>query len=341
VCPPIKTAWANKTCPPYAVFRMTLCIGEMLRLHSKQLISTLNLDPASARIEVQCLLQAVLQVDRTHLLAHAEQALNNEQQSRFNELFDRRLKGEPIAYLIGEREFYGLSFKVSPATLIPRPETELLVELALQRCGRVAAAPPGTHRPPPCGDIPQPFPTSPSQGRSMKFRVLDLGTGSGAIALSIADARPDAEVVAVDVSKAALKVAQFNAQRLNLGNVKLLHSNWFDAIHGERFDIVVSNPPYVAIGDAHLTLGDVRFEPRAALASGADGLEDIRHIVEQSKDHLNSKGWLLFEHGYDQAVQVRALLQHAGFDSVFSARDLAGIERVSGGSWPASMKTAG
>jgi release factor glutamine methyltransferase len=346
VCPPIKTAWANKTCPPYAVFRMTLCIGEMLRLHSKQLISTLNLDPASARIEVQCLLQAVLQVDRTHLLAHAEQALNNEQQSRFNELFDRRLKGEPIAYLIGEREFYGLSFKVSPATLIPRPETELLVELALQRIPSDEATSHSTR--PSKNDVQVAgYPgLSATLSRSRergggRGRVLDLGTGSGAIALSIADARPDAEVVAVDVSKAALKVAQFNAQRLNLGNVKLLHSNWFDAIHGERFDIVVSNPPYVAIGDAHLTLGDVRFEPRAALASGADGLEDIRHIVEQSKDHLNSKGWLLFEHGYDQAVQVRALLQHAGFDSVFSARDLAGIERVSGGSWPASMKTAG
>jgi release factor glutamine methyltransferase len=178
-------------------------------------------------------------------------------------------------------------------------------------------------------------------GRGKTFRVLDLGTGSGAIALSIAHARPDAEVVATDVSMAALEVAQYNAQRLNLGNVKLLHSNWFGAIHGERFDIIVSNPPYIAAGDAHLSQGDIRFEPRAALASGADGLDDIRSICAEAKTHLNTNGWLLLEHGYDQAAQVRALLQHTGFDSVFSARDLAGIERVSGGSCPAAIKTAG
>ncbi len=312
MCPPIKTAWANKTCPPYAVFRMTLCIGEMLGLHSKQLGAALNLDPGSARIEVQCLLQAVLQVDRAWLLAHPEQALDDEQNDRFKGLFERRLKGEPIAYLIGEREFYGLPFKVSPATLIPRPETELLVELALQRI--------------------------PRQGGC---RVLDLGTGSGAIALSIAHARPDVEVVAVDASTAALGVAQFNAQRLNLGNVKLLLSNWFGAIHGECFDIVVSNPPYIAAGDAHLIQGDVRFEPRAALVSGTDGLDDIGGICAAAKTYLNANGWLLFEHGHDQAAQVRALLQQAGFDSVFSARDLAGIERVSGGTYSTSTKTAG
>ena len=140
---------------------------------------------------------------------------------------------------------------------------------------------------------------------------------------------------------AALEVAQYNAQRLNLGNVKLLHSNWFGAIHGERFDIVISNPPYIAAGDAHLSQGDIRFEPRAALASGAEGLDDIRSICAAAKPHLNVDGWLLFEHGYDQAVHVRALLQQAGFNSVFSARDLAGIERVSGGSFRVPTKTAG
>lgn len=295
-------------------------VGVLLHLHSKQLEDALNLDPGSARIEVQCLLQAILQVNRAHLLAHPEQLLGNEQQLRFNDLFRRRLKGEPIAYLIGEREFYGLVFKVTPATLIPRPETELLVELALQRCGRVAAPPPGT--PAPCGCIPQ-------QGAC---RVLDLGTGSGAIALSIAHARPDAEVVAVDASAAALEVARFNMQQLNLGNVRLLHSDWFGALLDERFDVIVSNPPYIAADDVHLGQGDVRFEPPSALISGAHGLDDIRRICAQAKAHLRPEGWLLFEHGYDQAAQVRALLQQYGFAEIFSARDLSGIERVSGGS---------
>jgi len=229
--------------------------------------------------------------------------LNDAQLSRYTALFERRMNGEPIAYLLAAREFYGLDFKVTPATLIPRPETELLVELALQH-------------------IPQ-------RGT---FRVLDLGTGSGAIALSIAHARPDAGVVAVDASQDALAVARENAQRLNTGNVRLLCSDWFSALHGEHFDLIVANPPYVAANDAHLAQGDLRFEPRRALASGADGLDDIRRICAQAKAHLDPGGWLLFEHGYDQAEQVRTLLRHSGFTGVFSARDLSGIERVSGGS---------
>lgn len=278
-------------------------IQAILQHHSKQLEAALNLDFKSARIEVQCLLQAVMQVNRAYLLTHPEQPLKADQHARYMAFFERRLGGEPIAYLLASREFYGLTFKVSPATLIPRPETELLVELALQR-------------------IPQ-------QGAC---RVLDLGTGSGAIALSIAHARPNAEVVAVDASAAALEVAQFNTQRLALGNVRLLRSDWFSALHGERFDMIVSNPPYIAADDAHLAQGDVRFEPSSALVSGTDGLDDIRRICAQAKAHLKSKGWLLFEHGYDQATQARALLQQAGFEKIFSARDLSGIERVSGGS---------
>jgi len=264
--------------------------------------SALSLDSGSARIEVQCLLQAVLQVNRAYLLTHPEQQLESEQQAHYTALFGRRLRGEPIAYLLGEREFYGLTFKVTPATLIPRSDTELLVELALAR-------------------IPQ-------RGA---LRVLDLGTGSGAIALSIAHARPDIEVTAVDASPEALDVARENVRHLSLGNVRLLRSDWFSALPGERFDLIVSNPPYIADGDAHLAQGDLRFEPRAALASGADGLDDIRRIVADAKEHLHTGGWLLFEHGYDQAERARELLGAAGYAGGFSARDLAGIERVSGG----------
>jgi release factor glutamine methyltransferase len=284
--------------------QMRSTTGYILRNDSQQLQAALNLDPGSARIEVQCLLQAVLQVDRAWLLGHPEQLLDSDQHVRYTTLFNRRLNGEPIAYLLGEREFLGLTFFVTPATLIPRPETELLVELALLR-------------------IPL----------QEKFRVLDLGTGCGAIALGIAHARPNAEVLAVDASFPALEVANLNKQRLKIDNVRLSHSDWFSAISGEHFDIIVSNPPYVAADDPHLAQGDVRFEPPAALASGADGLDDIRRITAQAKKHLNVNGWLLLEHGYDQASQVRAQLEQVGFDHIFSAPDLAGIERVSGGSY--------
>ncbi len=280
-------------------------IGSILARDRAALESALSLDSATARIEVQCLLQAVLRVNRTWLLTHPEQILDTEQQARYAALLGRRLCGEPIAYLLGEREFFGLNFKVTPATLIPRPDTELLVELALQH-------------------IPQ-------RGA---FRVLDLGTGSGAIALSIAHARPDGEVTAVDASPDALGVARENARSLNIGNARLLRSDWFSALAGERFDLIVSNPPYVADGDAHLAQGDLRFEPRTALASGADGLDDIRRIVAGAREHLHAGGWLLFEHGYDQAGRARELLGAAGYTEVFSARDLAGIERVSGGMNP-------
>ena len=286
--------------------------------HDKAVLeAALNLDSGSARIEVQCLLQAVLRVNRAWLLTHPEQIPDAEQQARYTALFERRLRGEPIAYILGEREFYGLNFRVTPATLIPRPDTELLVESALQRI------------PSPPAPLPQVGEGGRQAGRGL--RVLDLGTGSGAIAFSIAHMRPDAEVTAVDASQGALDVARENAQRLNIGNVRLLRSDWFAALAGERFDLIVSNPPYIADGDAHLTQGDLRFEPRAALASGADGLDDIRRIVADAKEHLNTGGWLLFEHGYGQAERARELLLQEGYAEVFSAHDLAGIERVSGG----------
>ena len=281
-----------------------LALKELLNLHSKYLQASLNVEFSSASIEVRCLLQAALQVNHAYLLSHPEYQLSSEQHERYSAFFERRLKGEPAAYILGKREFFGLSFKVTPATLIPRPDTELLVELALQR-------------------IPQ-------QG---ECRILDLGTGSGAIALSIAHERPNTEVVAVDASQAALEIAQLNVQQLNLTNVELLHSDWFAALQGERFDVIVSNPPYIAAGDVHLTQGDLRFEPPTALSSGADGLADIRHLCAHAKFYLNAQGWLLLEHGYNQAESVRALLHQAGFDEVFTKNDLAGIARVSGGKY--------
>ena len=262
----------------------------------------LHLDAVEARIEVQSLLQYVLRRNRAWVLAHDDEALDAGRQAVYAALLRRRLQGEPVAYILGEREFFGLPFKVTPATLIPRPETELLVELALLRI---------------------------TQG--MSCRVLDLGTGSGAIALSIAHERPDVAVTAVDASAEALKVAECNAQVLAIRNVDFLCSNWFEELGGRNFELIVSNPPYVAAGDPHLGQGDLPFEPLSALAAGADGLDDIRKIVAGAPVHLRQGGWLLLEHGYNQAAQVRELLCAQGFGAVFSARDLAGVERVSGG----------
>lgn len=277
-------------------------IGDVLSQDGASLRTSLTLSAAEARIEVQMLLQKALGVPRAWLLAHPEQMLEAGQQAAYEAMLQRRLQGEPVAHILGEREFFGLSFKVTSATLIPRPDTELLVELALQRI--------------------------PSQGG---FRVLDLGTGTGAIALSIAHARPDVEVVAVDASEAALAVARENAQRLALHNVSFVQSDWFAVLGGQRFDLIVSNPPYITAGDEHLSQGDVRFEPMSALASGSDGLDDIRRIIVQAHNFLERDTWLMLEHGYDQAQQVRDLLQQYGYGDVFSAKDIAGIERVSGG----------
>ena len=275
-------------------------IREVLAQDGSALQNTLSLTAQDARSEAQSLLQHALGVNRAWLLAHPEQVPDAERQAAYAKLLQRRLGGEPIAYILGEREFFGLTFKVTPATLIPRPETELLVELAL------------AHLPP--------------QGR-----VLDLGTGSGAIALSIAHARADSQVMAVDASAEALEIARQNGERLGVGNLCFKHSDWFAALAAERFDLIVSNPPYIAADDEHLARGDLRFEPRAALASGTDGLDGIRRIIAGAGAHLDAAGWLLLEHGYDQADAVRTLLLTNGFTKVFSANDLSGIERVSGG----------
>ncbi len=284
---------------------MLRTIQEALLQDAARLTEALAINPSSARIEIQCLLQQVLNVPRAWLLAYSEHYPNETEQIRYHELLQRRLRGEPVAYLLGEREFFGLMFKVTPATLIPRPETELLVELALPRI--------------------------PHQGLC---RVLDLGTGSGAIALALAHARPDIYVLGCDASPTALEVGRANAQQLAIANAAFILSDWFEALATQKFNIIVSNPPYIAAGDPHLTQGDVRFEPISSLVSGGDGLHDIRHIAAQAPNYLEPEGWLLLEHGYDQAARVRELLQQAGFDVVFSACDLAGIERVSGGRIP-------
>jgi release factor glutamine methyltransferase len=256
----------------------------------------LPLDPLENRI----LLCEATGLSRVQLITQAERALSADEAARLSALVARRLAGEPIAYILKRREFFGLDFHVTDAVLIPRPDTELIVELALARL------------------IPQ-------------GRMLDMGTGSGAIAVACAHARPDARVTALDVSEAALAVARGNAEA-NRANVRFLRSDWFGALDAdEQFELIASNPPYIAAGDIHLSQGDLRFEPAGALTDHADGLSALRAIVAGSPRHLVAGGWLLLEHGYDQAEQVRALLAAGGFTDVQSWRDLAGIERVSGG----------
>ena len=260
-----------------------------------RLQATLPLDALENRI----LLCHALGLSRVGLITQSERVLTLDETARVAALVQRRLDGEPIAYIVGEREFFGLPFKVSPAVLIPRPDTELIVELALER-------------------LPQ------------GGRLLDMGTGSGAIAVACAHGRRDAQVTALDVSADALAIARANAAA-NGATVRFLHSDWFAAIAGERFELIASNPPYIASGDAHLAQGDLRFEPTGALTDHADGLSALRTIVAGAPGHLAPGGWLLLEHGYDQAAAVRALLDGRGFLEVQSWRDLAGIERVSGG----------
>ena len=264
----------------------------------RQLQATLPLDPLENRI----LLCHALGITRVGLITQSERTLTKEEAQRLAALVGRRLDGEPIAYIVGEREFFGLRFQVSPAVLIPRPDTELIVELALERL--------------------------PQDGR-----LLDMGTGSGAIAVSCAHSRRDATVTALDLSDDALAVARANAAA-NGVTVRFLRSDWFDAVGDERFELIASNPPYIASGDEHLSQGDLRFEPTGALTDHADGLSALRSIVDGAPAHLEPGGWLLLEHGYDQADAVRDLLQQRGFQDVQSWRDLADIERVSGGRLP-------
>ena len=260
----------------------------------------------TARLDAELLLAHVLGKSRTWLYTWPEHPVSDAQLVQFQALVERRLGGEPVAHLLGEREFWSLSLKVSAATLIPRPETELLVEQAL------ALIPPGAD-----------------------WRITDLGVGSGAIALAMAHECPHCRVVGVERSAAALAVAEENRRQLQLDNVSLRAGSWFEPLVSERFELIVSNPPYIATADPHLHQGDVRFEPTTALASGEDGLDDIRHIIANAGEHLQPGGWLMLEHGYDQGEAVCALLRQHGFVEVADIADLQGHGRVAKGRWAA------
>jgi release factor glutamine methyltransferase len=259
-------------------------------------------------IDAILLLRHVLSVNHAFLLTHPDQALTVQQFEKFSSLVQRRAEGLPVAYLIGERAFFDLTFKVTEAVLIPRPETELLVEWALELIP------------------PQKF-----------CKVLDLGTGSGVIGISIAKHRPQARIIAVDLSPAAINVCQSNVEVLEVANLNTIRGNWFDELSGEKFDLIVSNPPYVAEGDPHLQQGDLRFEPEMALSAGEHGMACITHIINAAPDYLSQEGWLLLEHGYDQAEACRQLLRDKDFSNICSYPDLAGIMRVSGGQLSSSI----
>jgi release factor glutamine methyltransferase len=277
-------------------------IGEVIRQAAQSIQKMLAHELSEANFEVNLLCQHALKVNRAWLISHENDTLEASRQAGFEALVQRRLNGEPMAYILGSREFYGMQLKTTSATLIPRPDTETLVEAALAK-------------------IPQ----------NASLNILDLGTGTGALALAVASQRPQTKVTAVDASLEALKVAIENAQSLNLSNVRLVESNWFSALVSENFDMIVSNPPYIAQDDEHLKLGDLRFEPLSALASGADGLDDIRKIIQDAPDYLNPNGWLMLEHGHDQANSVAALLRERGFSQIDHAKDIAGTQRVTFG----------
>lgn len=256
----------------------------------------------SARADAEILLAHCLQKSRTYLYTWPEKGVDSSAAATFRQLLAERLRGVPIAHLTGQREFWTLNLKVTPDTLIPRPETELLVETIL------AVGSKATH-------------------------FLDLGTGTGAIALALASERPDTYITACDFSAAALTVAAENARTNHIHNVQFVQSDWFSALPPQRFDVIVSNPPYIEANDPHLTQGDVRFEPQSALTSGQDGLDDIRHLLTTAPQWLVNGGWLLLEHGYNQGQAVTTLLQTAGFTQVRCLTDLSGNDRVSLGQW--------
>ncbi|MHB8623421.1 MAG: peptide chain release factor N(5)-glutamine methyltransferase [Sulfuricaulis sp.] len=259
----------------------------------------LQLTSPTPRLDAEAITMHICGLDRSQLIARGLAPLTSDQSHQLAELSARRQRGEPIAYITGVREFWSVEFNVSPATLIPRPETELLVEKTLAR-------------------IPSDAP----------WAIADLGTGCGAIALILAQERPQCRVWASDISSAALAVAGSNAGKLGLNNIEFLHGNWCEPLAGKKMNVIVSNPPYVRAADPHLEAGDVRFEPKHALVGGTDGIGAIRLLAQCAHEHLTSGGRLLFEHGWDQADAVGRLLQAAGYGDIVCHRDLAGRDRV-------------
>lgn len=284
----------NADTPPFAGISAGIRIGAFFR------------NPVIDPVDLRLLLEHALGLSHVQLVTQSERELDEKEARLVSELLMRRHSGEPVAHIVGKREFYGMPFAITPDVLIPRPETELLVELAISRL--------------------------PENGA-----LLDLGTGSGAIAVAVAHERPDASVTATDVSSAALDVARENARR-NLANgrdIRFHQGEWFAALPAPFcFDLIVSNPPYIVAGDVHLSQGDLRYEPKGALTDSGDGLSAFRELTAHASGWLNRNGWLLMEHGYDQAQAVRKLLLANGFTAVQSWKDLAGILRVSGGIFP-------
>tara|TARA_Y100001951_G_scaffold3259_1_gene2208 strand:+ start:6596 stop:7429 length:834 start_codon:yes stop_codon:yes gene_type:complete len=266
----------------------------------ESLLNTAELpDSPTPRLDAELLLAAALGKPRSYLRTWPERELDADQLGLFRSHLQRRRQGEPVAYILGHQGFWSLDLEVAPHTLIPRPDTELLVESALAL-----------------------LPATP-------LAALDLGTGTGAIALALASERPGWQVTGVDRVEDAVALAERNRQRLQLDNVRFLHSHWFSALAGQCFGLILSNPPYIRADDRHLDQGDVRFEPSSALVAGADGLDDIRAIIQAAPQYLLAGGWLLLEHGFDQAEAVRELLATAGFSEAHSRRDLGGHERIS------------
>ena len=261
--------------------------------------SQLSLVSESAKLDSELLLAFILRKPRSYLYAWEDEKISDKNQNEFKRLLARRIKGEPIAHILGERGFWSLDLKVTADTLIPRPDTERLVELALELIPRKA-----------------------------KWKILDMGTGTGAIALSLAKERPDCFVTATDQSLAALDVAKQNAQRNKISNIEFLQSDWFAKLENRQFNMIVSNPPYICSNDPHLQQGDVRFEPLSALTAGEDGLNAIRTIIKNSHQHLFHDAVLLLEHGYDQADAVCHLLKEANFSHVHNLQDYGGNPRV-------------
>jgi len=256
----------------------------------------------SAAIDTQVLLCYVLQCNSAHLIAWPEKDLDKEQAAQFLQLIQQRKQGLPVAHLTGQREFWSLNFNVDNSTLIPRPETETLVEFILEKFGDIK-----------------------------NLKLLDLGTGAGAIAIAIASEKPKWEIFASDVSEQALKLARKNSEQHQTGNTTFIHSNWFNNISEQNFDIIVSNPPYIAEGDPHLSTGDVRFEPKRALTSGESGMDDIEHLCSQAKNHLLKNGWLIVEHGYNQAQTVADCFAKNTYTQIEQKKDLSEHTRMTAG----------